>query len=85
MPENFIRELQLLSPKILPEAGMRKRKLARQICRDAVGRNRDIAVAEKLKRGRDEIVRVTVDRRIIPDKAVGIGRGHLNSSSHLGM
>ena len=67
------------------EAVVRERKLARQKRRDAAGRNRDIAIAEKLKHGRDKIVRVAVDRRVIPDKAVGIGRGHLNSSSHLGM
>ena len=47
--------------------------------RDAVCRNRDIAVAEKFKRGRDEIIGVAVDGGVSPDKAVGIGRRELVS------
>ena len=40
---------------------------------------------EKLERGRDEIVRVAVDRRVRPGDVINVKWCHLNSSSHLGM
>ena len=60
--------------RVLTEAIMGKRKLARQIRRDAVCRDRDVAVAEELKLGRDEIVCVAVDRYVIPGEAIRVGR-----------
>ena len=62
---------------ILPKAVVRKRQFTRQICRDAVGRHRPVAIAERLQHGRNEVVRVATDCRIAPREAVCIGRRQL--------